>query len=197
MLTVGLCVAIGCFSIFISFPLKLLDAMIRLMFVCVLMPFWVVLWVLPATRDKSIAAFNMFLGAMFTFVCLSVIMLMVIQILDSVIGLQPGQHDLFFNTYLLNGHTDQALAMLDWGHAGFFACLSMTFLALSLTKKADSFASQFVQASSSLGIGSNLEKWTIATAAMPMNKIVRPAVKKGLTKLGKALGKKATYHTSS
>ena len=196
MLGVGLCVAIGCFSIFISFPLRLLDAIIRLMFVCALMPFWVILWVLPATRDKSIAAFNMFLGAMFTFVCLSVIMLMVIQILNSVIGLQPDQYDLFFNTYLLNGQTNQALAMLDWGNSAFFTCLSMTFLALSLTKKAESFASQFAQASS-LGVGSSLEYWTMAAAALPMNKVVRPMVNKGLTKLGKALGKKTTYHTSS
>ena len=196
MLGVGLCLFIACFAIFISFPLRLIDAVVRLMFVCALMPLWIVLWVLPATRSKSVAAFNMFLGAMVTFVCMSIIMLMVLHILASILGMTPGEQDTFFNTYLLGGQTEKALAIIDWGRASFFSCLGTSVLALALTQKAESFASQFVR-SSSLGVGANMEKWTMAAAALPVNKIVRPMVKRGFTSLGKSLGKKKNKNSSS
>ena len=86
MLGVGIFLFIGTFAIFLSFPFKLVDSMFRLMFVAALMPMWVLLWVLPVTREYSQKAFKMFLNVLVTFICMSVILLMVLTILTAALG---------------------------------------------------------------------------------------------------------------
>ena len=71
------------FMIFLTFPFKLVDALIRLIFVSALMPLWVALWVLPVTNGYASKAFQMFLYALVTFIALSVIMTMILIIMDS------------------------------------------------------------------------------------------------------------------
>lgn len=84
MFLLGLCIFIPTFIIYLSFPFKLLDGIFQLMFVFALMPLWVILWVLPATRDYSNKAFKMFMRVLITFICLSVVMLMTLKILAVV-----------------------------------------------------------------------------------------------------------------
>ena len=174
MFLVGLCLFCGSFGVFLSFPFKLLDAMFRLMFVAALMPLWVILWVLPATRDKSKAAFSMFLNVLITFICLSVVLLMVLVVLSVALGDLTDMWPL-----LIQGRTKEALELIDWSKGTFFSMLAMTFLAFSLSQKSDSFVKEF-GGGGSLGMGEGLQGMAMAGASAVGSKLGKPVLQKGV-----------------
>ena len=186
MLGVGLCLFVGTFGIFLSFPFKLVDGLFRLMFVSALMPMWVVLWVLPQTRDYSKKAFDMFLNVLVTFIVLSVILLMCLTILGAALGDLANNQD--FWKLMMDGKTKKALEMIDWSSGTFFTMVAMTFLALSLVGKTESFVNAFVGGGAGGGMGSTLEGWTMAGVGLVGSKIAKPIAKKGAEATGKAVG---------
>ena len=133
MLGVGVVMFIGCFMIFLIFPFKLIDAMVRLMFVCALMPLWVILWVLPVTRQYSVKAFNMFLHALVNFIVLSIILTMILIILDSALGMTDSEQNTFVNL-LFDGKTEDAFKKIDFSTLTFFIFVAMMFLCNELLK---------------------------------------------------------------
>ena len=186
MLLVGLCLFIGTFGIFLSFPFKLVDGMFRLMFVSALMPLWVVLWVLPQTREYSKKAFDMFLNVLVTFIVLSVILLMCLTILGAALGDLANNQD--FWKLMMDGKTKKALEMIDWSSGTFFTMVAMTFLALSLVGKTESFVSAFVGGSTGGGMGSALEGMAMAGVGLVGSKIAKPIAKEAASATGKAIG---------
>ena len=190
MLLVGICLFVGTFGIFISFPFKLVDGMFRLMFVSALMPLWVVLWVLPATRDYSKKAFDMFLNVMVTFIVLSVILLMCLTILSAALGDLANNSD--FWQLLMKGKTKDALNMIDWSTGTFFTMLAMTFLALSLVGKTESFVNNFVGGSAGGGMGSALEATAMAGVGLVGSKVAKPILKNGTASIVEGV-KKTPY----
>lgn len=181
MLFIGIVMFLGCFFIFLSFPFKLLDGLFKLMFVCGLMPLWVILWVLPATREYSGKAFKMFLDVLITFICLSVIMMMVSIILYNAL---PNDFPEVIRL-LAAGDDDGALEKINWSTGNFFMFVAMMFLALELLKKTDSFVSQF--AGGSLGIGAGLEGWGRKGVQAVGSKVAKPIA----TKVAKSTGQLA------
>ncbi len=71
------------FMIYLSVPFKLIDALIRLSFVCALTPLWIILWVFPVTAGYTRNAWEMFLNCCVTFICMSVMLVLVFQLLDA------------------------------------------------------------------------------------------------------------------
>ena len=177
MLGVGLCLFVSTFGVFLGFPFKLIDAMFRLMFICALMPLWVILWVLPATRDYSKKAFDMFLHVLITFICLSVILLMVLTILSVAIDQVANNQD-FWNK-MMSGKTKEALSYVNWDKGTFFTMLAMSFLALSLVGKTESFVDQFAGGSAGSGVGEALQGRALAGAGLVGSKFLKPALQKG------------------
>ena len=84
MLSTGLIVFVFTFMVYVKFPLQLLDAMFRLMFVVALFPIWCIFWVLQPTRKYFENAVKMFINVAATFICASVVMVMIISILGSL-----------------------------------------------------------------------------------------------------------------
>lgn len=69
------------FMIYLAVPFRLVDNLMRLAFVGALMPFWIILWVFPATVQYTKNAWNMFLAACVNFVAFGIVLAMIMQIL--------------------------------------------------------------------------------------------------------------------
>lgn len=76
---------ISFFMIYLAVPFRLIDNMLRLAFVGALMPFWVILWVFPATVQYTKNAWNMFLAACVNFVAFGVVVALIMQLLQFMV----------------------------------------------------------------------------------------------------------------
>ena len=173
--------------IFLTFPFKLVDALIRLIFVSALMPLWVALWVLPVTNGYASKAFQMFLYALVTFIALSVIMTMILIIMDS--SFDSLEDASGFWRALKDDKTLDAMEKIDFGKKLIFMYVALMLLCFSLLGKVEAFVSHFVSGQN-LGIGEGLGKAAIGFAVQaPMSKLVKPAVDKTIDLAGKGIGK--------
>lgn len=154
MLIIGLLIFIGAFLIFLSFPLKLLDAMFRLMFVTALMPLWIAFYVLPQTRSYTQKAFGMLVHIMVTFVILSVVLVMVCEIIKSIFTPAVSGIDIKQLADLLQSDkAAKAMEKINFSSVGIFLSFALMYLAFSLVGKAETFIGQFASGGGSLGIG--------------------------------------------
>ncbi len=76
---------ISFFMIYLAVPFRLIDNMLRLAFVGALMPFWVILWVFPATVQYTKNAWNMFLAACVNFIAFGVVVALIMQLLQFMV----------------------------------------------------------------------------------------------------------------
>ncbi len=158
MLFVGLIVFLGAFLIFISFPIKLLDTLFRLMFVSALMPLWIAFWVIPQTRQYTKKAWEMLVNVLVTFVILSVILVMLYQIIASIFNKNVSGIDLqTMITLLGEDKSKQAAEKIDFSGVGLFLSAALMYLAFSLLGKAETFVGQFASGGG-IGIGSDVSK---------------------------------------
>ncbi len=187
MLFTGLFLFIGCFILFLSFPFKLVDSMIRLMIFSALLPLWITFWVFPITQSKSKAGFQLFFNVLITFICLSIVLKMVLIVLESAfVGLSDWAT---FESLLINDRTEEAMQMIDWSGRAFFIFVAMLLMANSLVKSIDSFAEQF-GGGGSLGVGAGLAATGLAYG-QAAGKLGAAAVKKTTQQVGKGIGKVA------
>ena len=187
MLFVGIMLFVPLGMIYIGLPFKLLDAMFRLMFVCALMPLWVILWVLPITQGYAKKAFDMFLNVMVTFICLSVIMLMVLVLLGQWFS---GLEDLdAFRDELQNGYTSEAFKMMNFSTSSFFIALAMSFLACSLVNKTEEFVNNFVGGGVGGGMGAMMEGRVMGFGQKAVGAVAAPLASKAAKSLGGSVGK--------
>ena len=149
MLFMGLIIFIFAFMIYVSFPLKLIDALFRLMFVVVLFPLWCAFWVVPQTRKYFGTAVNMFLNVLATFLSASVILVMIVSILASLFN---GIDMRRIISLLKEGETNTAMQQIDFSTSGLFYAICLLYMAFHLVSKVDYFANIFVK-QDSLGIG--------------------------------------------
>ncbi len=73
------------FAIYLAVPFRLIDNLIRLAFVSALMPFWVILWVFPATIQYTKNAWNMFMATCVSFISFGVVIALIMQLLQYMI----------------------------------------------------------------------------------------------------------------
>ena len=164
MFFIGIILFIFAFMIYISFPLKLIDALFRLMFVVVLFPLWCAFWVVPQTRKYSSSAFNMLLNVIATFLSASVILVMIISILGSLFnGISVNQ----IIQLLRADNTKDAMELIDFSSSKLFYSVCLLYMASHLVSKVDYFANIFVK-QDSMGIGGAVSGVaTTAVAASP------------------------------
>lgn len=149
MLIMGMLLFVFTFMVYISFPLKLIDALFRLMFVVVLFPLWCAFWVVPQTRKYFGNAVNMFLNVLATFLSASVVLVMVISILGSLFdGLNMEK----IIKLLQEGKGEAAMKEIDFSTSGLFYSMCLLFMSFHLVSKVDYFANIFVK-QDSMGIG--------------------------------------------
>ncbi|MDR2902851.1 MAG: hypothetical protein LBU87_07115 [Lactobacillales bacterium] len=95
---IGVTLLICYLYIFIAYPIKMLDALIRLAFVAALMPLWIILWVFPITAKFTKNAWDMFVVSCFTFIALGIVMALIMRLLES----SPTIGDAMFLQQLMN-----------------------------------------------------------------------------------------------
>ena len=158
MMVTGLMIFVFTFMVYVSFPMKLLDAMFRLMFVVALFPVWCVCWVLPFTRDYFKKAVSMFLNVLFTFLCASIVLVMVLGIVGNLFEGIP-----FAETrdLLMQGRAEEAMNRIGFSTLTLFYSACLLFMAYHLVSKVDYFTNIFAK-QESLKIGEAMGNKTAA-----------------------------------
>lgn len=156
MLIIGIIIFVGAFMIFLSFPLKLIDSLFRLMFVTALMPLWVAFWVIPQTRGYTKKAWDMFVQVMFSFIILSVVLVMVLTIIEKMFDKDVSGIDIQnIVQSLLRDKSVKGLEYINFSGVGIFMTAALMYLAFSLVGKAESFVDHFASGGAGSGIGSS------------------------------------------
>lgn len=150
------------FMIYLAVPFKMIDALIRLAFVCALTPLWIILWVFPQTVQYTKNAWEMLLNACLTFVCLSIILVLVFQVIDKMLPnkydilaamipgfdkLAAGKTSLVSSNTLLTG----ALGLLCWKMVGVSSTLAERIVKSYSTNVGEGLDSQMAKGMGSMG----------------------------------------------
>ncbi len=152
MFFIGLIFFVFTFMVYLSFPLKLLDALFRLMFVMVLFPVWCMFWVIPKTRDYCKKAIDMVIHVMATFLSASIILIMVITILSNLFEGIPLKKVI---ELLQDDKAEEAMKLVGFSTTGLFYSVCLLFMSFHLVSKVDYFANLFGK-QESLGMGAKM-----------------------------------------
>lgn len=152
----GVIIVLGHLAILVTFPFKLIDSMIRMAFVTALMPLWIILWVFPATVGYTKKAWDLFLSSCLIFVCLSVVITLVMNIMQYAI---PNREEII--GLLLCGFDKEAAARIPIGGKELLVTAALTFLGWKMLGTATTLASSFVGAIPDLGVGNSIHETTI------------------------------------
>ncbi len=147
------------FAIYLTVPFRLMDNLIRLCFVAALMPFWVILWVFPATVQYTKNAWNMFLATCVSFISFGVVLALIMTLLNYMIpdldgvlsALIPGYE--FFASSKASVFTTNTLLTFGLG-----------IFCKQLLGVPDEFAARIAQ-SYGIGIGDKVEAGIASSAA--------------------------------
>jgi len=84
-LLIGLVVEL-CYLIYLLMvPFKLIDLLVRLGFIFIMLPFFVVCWVFPATRQYAKKGWDMIISCLFTLLCLTVFIIIGLSLIEGVL----------------------------------------------------------------------------------------------------------------
>ncbi len=158
LLGIGLELMVVFFILFIMFPLQLLDPIVKLGFICALMPLWITLWAFKVTSKYATdKAWNMFVNVMANLIIISVLSVIVISMMNQALGSPAERRELF--QALLNGTANasyfEGTEGVSFGLVGkatlFTAALG--YLAIKLFGQNEELAKQFADGVS-LGLSS-------------------------------------------
>ena len=162
---IGALIFLVFFLIYVMFPLKLLDAFIRLGFIFALMPLWIVLWVFPVTAGYTKKAWDMFVSTLFFFLSLSIIVALILLLMNEAIQPDNIRKDIF--QAMLNGQTQQAANMMSFSRT-FFITLAFGLLSFKLLGTAEALANAFIGAPS-LGLDKQMTQNVSQTINLTRN----------------------------
>ncbi len=176
--------------IYISFPFKMIDAMVRLTFVAALVPIWVALWVFPATIEYTKNAWNMFIGSCILFLTLSIIMLLIFHIIPEMMPDRDGLWSILLGRLANDQHLG-ALALVAPTDKNTITTAALGFLCWKLLGSANTLANSFSKAPD-LGMGAAMD--TNTTKLMSGLAGVSGAAAGGLVMGGAAMAGKGIDH---
>ena len=84
-LFIGFFISLCYFLYYIFVPLKFIDLLVRLGFVFILLPFFVVCWVFPATKQYAKRGWDMIISCLFTLLCLTVFIIIGLNLVEGVL----------------------------------------------------------------------------------------------------------------
>lgn len=144
----GCIIILAHIAILISFPFKLIDAMIRMAFVCALMPLWIILWVFPATVGYTKKAWDMFVSSCLIFVCMSVVIVLAMTMMTAALGNREA-----FQQALVNDEFRKAAEYVSLGGKEFFVSVALCYMAWKMLGTATTLANSFTGSMPDLGMG--------------------------------------------
>ncbi|MGN1063754.1 MAG: hypothetical protein ACI4QM_05490 [Alphaproteobacteria bacterium] len=180
LVILGATIMIGYFLILLAFPFKLIDALIRLAFVCALAPLWIILWVFPPTVGYTKKAWDMFLSTCLIFICLGVVLALIMMLLQSAI---PNREALI--GVLMADKIVEAQKMIPISGSAFLVTLGACCIGYKMLGMATTLASSFIGAIPNLGIGNAMQSMSVK-ATMAATPYAKAAGRKA-----KAMGDKA------
>jgi len=133
----------------IFYPIYLMDAFLRLMFVICFFPIFALLWVFKITSDYVKKAFAVLMSACMTFIFSAVIVKIVLTLYASALDMQNGPLRAFFEACLANDLNIELLAQLINEVDGFSALVTTVLVGVVgwfAMQKAESYAVEFAQA---------------------------------------------------
>ena len=190
MLLIGDLILAGHIFIFAAVPFKYIDAMVRMAFVCALMPLWIILWVFPATAGYTKKAWDMFLSTCAIFLCMSVILVLVIQLINAAFGV--GRDNVLPDVvrYLVADQAKQAAEVFNVSLKNLLVTIIMCFTGYKMLGTATTLASSFIGSIPNLGVGDQMAKSTVQVAHGAKTAAVATgaATRTGLNKVGAVFG---------
>lgn len=172
---IGVCIFLTFFLIYLMFPLKLLDAFIRLAFVFALMPLWIILWVFPATAGYTKKAWDTFIGTLFYFISLSIVIALVLILMNESIQPEGTRTEIF--KLMLGDNTAAAAKLLSFGKT-FFLTLAFGLMGYTLLNTAEALSNMFASAPS---LGLDKAMTGNATQAYQTTKSAAGTAKRAIT----------------
>jgi len=149
------------YLLYLMFPMKVIDAFVRLAFVLALAPLWITLWVFPVTVQYTKKAWDMFLSSCLLFAILGVMIALVVQIMDGAIPdtTPPGASNTLRKgliACLKAGNDDAAISWVPFGGGAILNCLAFGAIGFTLLSAASTLANTFVGGGGDLGIGNSM-----------------------------------------
>ncbi|MBQ9089554.1 MAG: hypothetical protein IJY58_00685 [Alphaproteobacteria bacterium] len=139
------------FMIYLSVPFRLMENLVRLAFVAALMPFWVILWVFPATVQYTKNAWNMFLATCVSFIAFGVVFALIMQLLQYML---PNLKDVL--QLLIPGYDKLAATQVSVFSSNVLLTFALGLFCKSLLGAPDEFAARISQ-SYGFNIGQGME----------------------------------------
>ena len=147
MLIIGILIFLGFFSLYIVFPFKLVDIIVRVGFIIALTPLYVLFWVFPITREYVKRGWDMLVTAMFTLVALSVLMVISIRLLTAGINVDQ------MVAFLAKGEINKAMDLMSLSGASIFVIFVSAIMAVKVIGMAPALGSAFGGATQSNTLG--------------------------------------------
>ena len=197
MMFAGVFITLGHLFIYVAVPFKYIDSMVRMAFVCALMPLWIILWVFEPTKGYTKKAWDMFLSTCAIFLCMSVVLVLVMRLINGAFDSDT------LNRVVMYLSLDQAKAAAEVlaGPEGggslknLLVAVVMCFTGYKMLGTATTLASSFIGTMPNLGVGDQMAKTSVQmanfgkTAAVAAGVVGGRATKAGLNKLGDKIGK--------
>ncbi len=160
LLISGFVIFFSYFAMFIMFPFKLIDILIRLGFVISLTPLFVLFWTFPITREYVKRGWDMFISSMFTLIALSILMVIAIRLLSQPVA---GGNIQTVVKLLAEGNVSEAGAILSIRGTSLFIIFIAAFLSIRIISMAPAFGALFGGASINNTLGNALWETTSGT----------------------------------
>ena len=146
------------FMIYLSVPFRLMENLVRLAFIAALMPFWVILWVFPATVQYTKNAWNMFLATCVSFIAFGVVFALIMQLLQYML---PNLNEVL--QLLIPGYDKLAATQVSVFSSNVLLTFALGLFCKSLLGAPDEFAARISQ-SYGFNIGQGMETQMASTA---------------------------------
>lgn len=156
LMIVGLMWFLAYFLIMLAVPFKMIDAVLRLVFVVLLSPLFVILWVFPATVSYTKKGWDMFLSSCVTLFALFFLTMLAINLLEYT--LINNQNNAALIKALVMGDTATVVKEAGISSSQLIITLAIGVLCAKLVGLAPTLANALVGSSADLKVGDSLHK---------------------------------------
>lgn len=149
----GIIIWLAFWMIYLMFPLKIVNAFVRLAFILTLMPLWIVLWVFPATAGYTKKAWEMFISSCLLLVIISVMVALAVMLMNNIV---PTKDMDGFWQALMTGKDNQALVYVKFGSGFIMNAIAFSAMSFMLLGAAEPLANTFASAGGDIGVGNGM-----------------------------------------
>ena len=155
-LLVGIGLWVGGMLVLLAVPFMMIDSVLQLAVAGSLLPFAIGAYAFKATRQYTGKVWETFMNAMFAFVFVSLIALMITTALEQIITNATANTNVLFKEYADGVQMELLLNDLSWFSSKFLEVCFVLILAWSVIGEATDFAKQFSGSITSTKIGSSI-----------------------------------------